>query len=184
MRFKKLLIIVLVVCLSAMLTWLLWPRATVLKNPPKAPDKRSELFDFNQKRFQMEEQMIKNFIEEEAWEMETTGTGLRIRKDSIVENPVYANHLDLVVFNYTCQRLNGDTIYNSADDGVGYVRIGKDESIPALHQALPKIGLGEKATIIIPSHLAHGLHGDDKKIGAWETLIYTIEIKEIIKKNE
>jgi len=56
--------------------------------------------------------------------------------------------------------------------GHGGVESGLEEAVLLLHA-------GDKARIIIPSHLAYGLVGDDDKIPARATLIYEIELIEL-----
>ena len=145
---------------------------------------REELVKMNQFQHAEEEDMIEAYIKRRSWLVERSGTGLRYVREDSVENRVFADEKDRVTYAYVCTKLNGDTLYNSATDGLGKTVIAYDRTIPGLHEALQTIALGEKATIIIPSHLAHGLHGDDKKVGPWETLVYQVEIIDIVKNDE
>ena len=48
---------------------------------------------------------------------------------------------------------------------------GLDEAMVYLH-------LGDIAKLIIPNHLAYGLHGDDNRIPEYATLVYTVKVLE------
>ena len=80
---------------------------------------------------------------------------------------------------YELHSIQGDLIYSSENEGVkkfvvgdGSVESGLDEAVAYLHK-------GDVAKVIIPFHLAYGLHGDDRDIPEYATLVYTIKIIEI-----
>lgn len=50
-----------------------------------------------------------------------------------------------------------------------------------IHFALKQMKIGQKAKIILPSHLAYGLSGDGEAIPPTSTLMYSIAITEKIK---
>ena len=52
-----------------------------------------------------------------------------------------------------------------------------------LHKAVLYLKSGDKAKILIPSHLAHGLLGDSKKIPPMSPIIYDIEIISVKKQS-
>ena len=125
-----------------------------------------------------EKEAIENYIRRHGWEMQETGSGLRY---SIVEkgNGPQVEEGKIVVLKYTKRLITGDLVYSSANDGLktfvvshGGVESGLEEFILLMHQ-------GDKARLIIPSHLAFGLLGDDDKIPPRSTVIYELELIEL-----
>lgn len=118
---------------------------------------------------------IANYIKRHGLEMSTTGTGLRyqILKQG---NGKRIEKGEKVILEYELGSIAGDLFYSSENDGVktfvvgeGGVETGLDEAMTYLHQ-------GDVAKLIIPFHLAYGLHGDDRRIPEYATLVYTIKI--------
>ena len=83
---------------------------------------------------------------------------------------------DIVRINYTVSLLNGTECYSSKTDGVKEFVIGMENIEDGLHKALLYLKSGDKALVLIPSHLAHGLLGDSKKIPPMSPIIYDVEI--------
>ena len=52
-----------------------------------------------------------------------------------------------------------------------------------IHKAVLFFKSGDKALVLIPSHLAHGLLGDSKKIPPQSPILYDIEILSVKKPN-
>ena len=52
--------------------------------------------------------------------------------------------------------------------------------IAGFTEGLQLLGAGGKATLVIPSDLAYGLHGQGETIGSNETLIFEVEVLEIL----
>ena len=122
-----------------------------------------------------EEEDIANYIKRHGLEMTPTGTGLRYQilkqgsKKRIEKG-------EKVTLEYEIGSIAGDLFYSSENDGLksfvvgdGSVESGLDEAVTYLHR-------GDVAKLIIPFHLAYGLHGDDNRIPEYATLVYTIKI--------
>ena len=60
-----------------------------------------------------------------------------------------------------------------------FYKIDHSELETGLQEGLKKMRLGEKAILIIPSHLAHGLTGDQSKILPFTPLVIDITLKEL-----
>jgi FKBP-type peptidyl-prolyl cis-trans isomerase len=80
-----------------------------------------------------------------------------------------------VKLSYTVTLLTGDTVYSALKDGPLIFEIGKGQVITGLEEAILLLKVGDHAKIIIPSHLAFGLIGDQKKILHKASLVYDIE---------
>ncbi len=84
---------------------------------------------------------------------------------------------ELVRFEYVTKLLSGDVIYSSASSGIKEFVVGRGGGVEAgLEEAVLHLKHGDNAIIILPSHLAFGLLGDQDKIPPRSTIIYEIEI--------
>lgn len=139
------------------------------KNP------KESLIKINEKLVKSEEEKINDFIERYGWNMLNTGSGLRYL---IYENGNgrLADTGNVVMLNYTLTLLNGDTIYTSHKNGKKEFLVGKGNVESGLEEAILLLKEGDRAKIIIPSHLAFGLPGDGDKIPAKATLVYDLEL--------
>jgi FKBP-type peptidyl-prolyl cis-trans isomerase len=137
---------------------------------------QEESIELNRSILQQEEEDIALFIERYGWDMEVSGTGLRywIYEESGSERkPVKGDEIEL---EYTARLLNGDTVYNSATDGRLKIRVEQDRTPRGLREGVQLMSVGDKARFILPSHLAYGVHGDDKRISYSQVLVYDMEL--------
>ncbi len=77
---------------------------------------------------------------------------------------------------YTISFLNGDTCYATPKEDVVYFKVDHSEIESGIQEGIKKMKLGEKAIFIIPSHLAHGISGDNNKIPPLTTLVVDLEL--------
>ncbi|MFZ4399984.1 MAG: FKBP-type peptidyl-prolyl cis-trans isomerase [Bacteroidales bacterium] len=121
---------------------------------------------------------IDDFIKRYKWEMNATGSGLRymIYKKG---NGIKPKNNSKIKINFRTSLLNGVTLYNSEFDGVKVFVLGKAEVETGLEEGILLLKVGDKAKFIIPSHLAFGLLGDQKKIPRKATLVYDVELLEV-----
>ncbi|MCQ2265904.1 MAG: FKBP-type peptidyl-prolyl cis-trans isomerase [Bacteroidales bacterium] len=129
----------------------------------------------NKRILALEQEEIALVIKRHHWNMTTTGTGLNYeilkqgRGECFVEG-------DSVALKYTIQLLSGEEVYNSETDGIKTFRVEKSEEIPALHEMAKLLSPGAKARLVVPSHLAYGVSGDNNRIKGREALIMNVEI--------
>lgn len=88
---------------------------------------------------------------------------------------------DIITINYTVSLLDGTECYSSKTDGSKEFVVGMENIEDGLHKAVLYLKSGDKALVLIPSHLAHGLLGDSKKIPPQSPIIYDVEIISIKK---
>lgn len=81
----------------------------------------------------------------------------------------------LVSMDYTLSLLDGTVCYSSDEDGRKSLIVGQEEAESGLHRGLQYLKRGDKAVIIIPSALAHGLLGDLKKIPPHMPIVYHVK---------
>jgi FKBP-type peptidyl-prolyl cis-trans isomerase FkpA len=145
------------------------------EKPAQNPSKYKEpLIKANQEVARIENEQIEDFIRRHNWKMETTITGLRF---VITKRGIGAKAIEgrIVKLSYTLSLLNGDTVYTALKDGPIVFTVGKGQVISGLEEAILLLRVGDHAKFIIPSHLAFGLIGDQKKIRQKASLVYDID---------
>lgn len=150
------------------------------KNISKYPDYNSKEFkdklvEANKMYVKKESDEIDQYILRRGWEMKTTGTGLRYM---IVEagTGVLAKPNDIAKVSYNITLLDGTVCYSSEQNGPKEFKINQDNVESGLHEGIQYMHVGDKARFILPSHLAHGLMGDESKIPPKSSVVYDIEL--------
>lgn len=142
----------------------------------KSPEKQKEILIEANKRFsEQEDLMIEQYISRRKVNFNKTGRGLRYIIHNPNSNP-RAQSGEYAKIEYTIKLLNGYTCYSSVNKKPEVFLIERDNVESGLHEGIQLMGVGEKATFIIPSHLAHGLLGDRNKIPPRATLIFDINL--------
>ena len=125
-----------------------------------------------------EEEEIDNFVRRHQLDMVETGTGLRYQ---IVEQgkgkPVQPGHT--VTIEYVLFDLAGDVVYSSENDGLMRFLVSGSEVPSGLDEAVRLLHEGDRAWVVVPSHLGYGLLGDQKSIPSRATLIYLLKIQKV-----
>jgi len=141
---------------------------------------KQPLIELNKSQTQIESEMIDAFVSRHQWRVTETGTGLRyfIYKESENESE-NAKEGQVAVVDFVISLLDGTICYSSKDTGPQEFLIGQDNVESGLHEGITFMKTGDKAKLILPSHLAHGLIGDQDKIPPRATIIYDIELLEL-----
>lgn len=126
-----------------------------------------------------ESQEIDDFIERYGWDIKETGTGLRY---SVYEPGTgeAARKGMTALFNFRVFLLTGELVYSSEEQGAKHFRIGQGGVESGLEEGMLLLRKGDKARFILPSHLAHGVPGDGMRIPQRSTIIYEIELLDLI----
>lgn len=142
---------------------------------PTQQEVTRSLEELNRQKMRDESAQIDGFIERINWSMKSTGTGLRYWIYESGDGPL-AQEGQIAKVNYVVSLLNGDTVYTSKTDGPKEFLIGQDNVESGLHEGILYLHQGDKAKFILPSHLAHGLSGDQDKIPPRHSVVYDIEL--------
>ena len=128
-----------------------------------------------------EEEAIDSYLSRRPdWKMIETGTGLRyFIYEKGTESLDSVKTGDIVTVNFSIELLNGKECYKSKSNDPETFMVEKTDIESGLHEAIKYMKLGDKAQIILPSHLAHGLIGDLDKIPPLETVVYNIHLLNI-----
>lgn len=125
-----------------------------------------------------EDDEIDDYIFRMGWKMTKSPTGLRywIYKQGEGKK---AEKLSIVRFNFKVELVNGFVCYDSEHDGYQEIQLGRSTAPGGLEEALSMMREGDRARLILPSHLAFGLLGDQDKIPSRAILIYDVEIIQV-----
>lgn len=122
-----------------------------------------------------ESAQIDGYAERKGWEMTTTGTGLRYMIYEKGTGPRAAAGMRAEVA-YVVSLLDGTVVYTSEESGPVEFLIGQDNVESGIHEGVTHMHVGDKARFILPSHLAHGLTGDQNKIPPRSSVVYDITL--------
>ncbi len=139
-----------------------------------------ESSEMNKAWVKKEYKLIENYIERNQWEVQTSGTGLNylIYKEGSGEE---VNSGDEVMIDFKITLLDGTVCYSTDETGPVPFIVDKDNVESGLHEGVSYMRVGDKAKLIIPSYLAHGLAGDLNKIPMQSTLIYDVSVLGVSK---
>src|SRR5690606_33270668 len=138
------------------------------------------IFELNQKKMRQEQVRINAFIERMGWDMTETSTGVRYM---VYQNGfgVTPKSSDVVVVDYDIKLLDGTECYSSKETGPENFKVDYDNVESGLHEVMKYLKAGDKAKVILPSHRAFGLIGDNDKIPMNATIVYDIHLIRVIR---
>jgi FKBP-type peptidyl-prolyl cis-trans isomerase len=120
------------------------------------------------------------FAQHETLKYTKTGTGLRFVRLTETQGETTVAGMNVEV-SQVVRLLNGKVVYQTASDEVDVFKIDNSELESGIHEGLKLMHVGEKARLVFPSHLAHGLIGDLKDIPPASPLVVDIELIAIEK---
>ncbi len=134
-----------------------------------------KLLDANIAAIKVENKQIDKLIDSLGWNMDKTATGLRYEILEKGDGPK-AEFGEMVRFEYEVKLMNDEIIYSSVQSGPKEFKIGSGGVESGLEEGILLLSKGDKAKLIIPSYLAHGLSGDQNRIPPKATIIYTLKL--------
>lgn len=140
-----------------------------------------------EKRRAKEETELKSYLEANKITAAPTASGMYM----IVKNPGTGAAIDsgkTVTVNYTGKFLNGQVFDASAHHNAPFeFKVGSGMVIPAWDEAISKLKVGGKATLVVPSKLAYGPRGiPDQQSGKYiiepfTPLVFDVEVVSVKK---
>lgn len=124
-----------------------------------------------------EEIDIKLFLESHGdWKMIKTGSGLQyyIYEEGNIDTAYSPRPGDIARIEYVITLLDGTECYKTEDDEYEEIVVDKSGIETGIQEGIKKMTIGDRAKLIIPSHLAHGLVGDLDKIPPLTPLVIDI----------
>lgn len=136
---------------------------------------RGDMVSDARKKHEREMKDIEKFIQKKEWPMTETGTGLHYWIYD-TKNGISVKNEDIVSISYTITLLDDTFCYGTPDSQPKEVRIGRDNVETGLHEALLLMKVGDRAKLVLPSHLAFGFSGDSGKIPPDASVVYDIHL--------
>jgi len=136
---------------------------------------KDPLMNVNQDLVKKESAQIDDYIARYQWDMQKSGTGLRYNIYKKGSGAAAVKEARATI-RFTVNLINGTVVYDSKKDGLKSFELGKAEVESGLEEGIMMMHVGDRAKLIIPSHLAFGLLGDEDKIPKRATLIYDVEL--------
>jgi len=122
-----------------------------------------------------EKDRIEHFIDSVGVEFEKTGTGLRYYIYEKGEGETLSLG-DVAVVKYKLNLLDGTAIYAENSEKIQEFTVDLDNVESGLHEGIKYLHVGDKALLIIPAHLGHGITGDQKSIPSQSTLVFDLAL--------
>ena len=113
-----------------------------------------------------------------TWEMKKTGSGLQfwIYKEG---QGLQAISGGIAQVSFNISLLDGTFCYKTEDDEIEEFKVDNSQVETGVQEAIKLMREGDKAKLIIPSHLAHGLTGDMNKIPPLTPIVVDIELYKV-----
>lgn len=151
------------------------PKKKPLPNKGQVRDLSVEMHSWDRQR---QEDEINKYAERNGWDMKATASGLRYMELQSGTGPL-AMPGQIAKVDYTVKLMDGRICYSSANDGSREFLIGEDNVEEGIHEGIQLMRKGSVMRFILPSHLAHGLTGDGKKIPPVASLVVEIKLLDI-----
>lgn len=145
------------------------------KTDVESKEFKEKLVDANKIYVKKESDEIDQYVKHKGWDMITTGSGLRYMITQKGTGVMPASE-QVVRLNFKVKLLDGTLCYSSDSTGVYQFMVDKSSVETGLHEGVKLMHVGEKATMILPSHLAYGLIGDEKRIPPRASVLYELEL--------
>lgn len=175
-KYKTLLTVVFII-VSGLFMYSCGTKSENNNNVTRVDDKlkKESLEKANRYLVNSETREIDNYIHRHNLDVVETGSGVMYQ---IIHpgNGAKTEDGQIVTLKYKVKLITGDIVYTSDKQGPLVFQIGHGGVESGLEEAILKMRNGDEAIIIIPSHLAHGLKGDDNKIPGRSTVIYELKI--------
>jgi FKBP-type peptidyl-prolyl cis-trans isomerase FkpA len=130
----------------------------------------------NQMLTRQEDEQIDQYARRHKLPLVKTSSGIRyfVYKPSATGDSVVPDML--VSMDYTLSLLDGTVCYTSDSAGRRSFIVGRDDIESGLHRGVQYLKRGDKAVLVIPSALAHGLLGDLNRIPPQMPIVYHLKL--------
>jgi len=139
---------------------------------------QNQLAEVHKRNIKIEDRQIDDYLQRRGWEFKRTKSGLRykIYQEGIGLRPREGQRVKL---EYTLNLIRGDVVYDSKKDGPKVFVVGEGDEPTGLQEVVQLMRVGARAKVILPSYLAYGLVGDEKRIPPNATLFYDLYLVEV-----
>lgn len=143
-------------------------------------EKKEMMIRVNKYLVKKDVELIESYANRRGWEMELTESGLfyQIYEKGSGEKAVDGKYANI---DYKLSLLDGTVCYSSQEQGPKKLMLGHSTEESGLEQGILMMQEGDKARLILPPHLAHGLLGDENMIPARSIIVYEVELLEVFE---
>jgi len=146
--------------------------------PPELPKEvnwtKDDSYTLGKNVAENEEIKIRLFLEmHKDWKLEQTGTGLRYYVYEKGDGPI-PKRGQIAQIEYVVSLLDGEECYRTESDEYEELLVDQSDVETGVQEAIKLLHVGDRAKLIIPSHIGHGLLGDQNKIPPLTTLVVDI----------
>ena len=147
---------------------------------PQEPDWSVEHSTTMNEQFTREDEInIRLYLSRrDNWETKSTGSGLRYWIYEDKEGPI-AEAGDKVDVKFQVKMLNDSLLYETEGNEVSTFKVDRSDIETGVMEGIKYLSQGDKAKLIIPSHIGHGLLGDFHKIPPLQVLVIDLELVKI-----
>lgn len=136
--------------------------------------------DFNQEINEREQIQIRLFLEHhKSLKMNLTNSGLRYMIYKNGNGESVASSGKTVYTKMKVELLDGSICHETPEDETENFVLEHSNKESGIHEALRFMKKGDRAKLILPSHLAHGLLGDREQIPPQSILYIDLELVEL-----
>ncbi len=136
--------------------------------------------DFNQELNEREQIQIRLFLEHNKFlKMKQTNSGLRYMIYKNGEGELVARSGQTVYTRFRVELLNGTICHETPKEETENFVLEHSDKESGVHEALRYMKKGDRAKLILPSYLAHGLLGDREQIPPQSILYVDLELVEL-----
>jgi FKBP-type peptidyl-prolyl cis-trans isomerase len=125
-----------------------------------------------------EAKAITGFIERHQFRMTATGTGLRyeVMKQGTGPKPGPTAEVTIVYSLYT---LDGTLVYPADSLHPHVFRLGSAQHLKGVEEAVQLVNEGSRLRLVLPSHLAFGMLGDQDRIPGATPVFLDLDLKKV-----
>lgn len=153
-------------------------QCTVKQEPASPPPSPEKIEEMNRLAIKKESLQIDEYVRRMGWPVTTTGSGLRYyiyeKGSGATPKPDEVVEVRMII-----TLLNGDTSYSWHRYGSETFMVERSSNESGLHEAVQLMKVGDRAKIILPSHLAFGVAGDRNKIPPRSVVVYDLELLQV-----
>lgn len=141
-------------------------------------EEKESLVKVNKLLVEKDIDLIESYVKRRGWEMKITESGLWYMIYEEGSGPKAAEG-KIITMDYRISLLDGSICYDSKKNGPRQFLIGRGGVESGLEEGVLLLRKGDKARLIMPPHLAHGLLGDEENIPARSIIVYDLEVLNI-----
>lgn len=140
---------------------------------------RELLIESSKHHAQREDALIETYVKGLDLDIGKTGTGLRYHVYNDRDTCRNITKEQTVLLDYRVELLDSTLCYSSEKSGPRSFVVDHDDVESGLHEGIKLLCAGDSALLIMPSFLAHGLTGDQRKIPSNSPIVYRVKIRSV-----